>query len=66
MVEEQVIQNIVHKCASDPDFRTRLASETEQVVREEGGSERVTRVVRKMLPQLVQGEGLPPPFGWWR
>lgn len=64
-MEEQQIQDFVQRASHDEALRKELASDPEGVIRREGFSPRVERVVAQMVPQLALDEPLGPSFSWW-
>jgi hypothetical protein len=65
-MEEQMIQNFVHRVLRDEELRKELASDPESVITREGFSPRVARIVTRLVPQLALDKPLEPSFSWWR
>jgi len=64
-VEEQQLQNFVHRVAVSEELRQELASNPERVVAREGLSPRVAKVVMRLVPQLLLEKPLGPSLWWW-
>jgi len=65
-VEEQQIQEFVHRVSNDEALRKELASDPEGVILREGFSPRVTQIVSRLVPHLSLGHSLPfSPNYWW-
>ena len=57
-MEEQIIQEFVHRVSTDEHLRKELASEPESVIMREGFSPRVARVIARMAPYLSVGRSI--------
>ena len=57
-MEEQIIQEFVHRVSSDESLRKELATEPEGVMMREGFSPRVARVLSRMVPHLLAGQSI--------
>ena len=64
-MEEQQIQDFVHRVSNDAGLRQELASEPEKVVTREGFSPRVAGVVMRLVPHLALDKPLVPSLFWW-
>ena len=65
-MEEQQIQEFVHRVSTDEALRKELASDPEGVILREGFSPRVTQIVSRLVPHLSLGHSLPfSPNYWW-
>jgi hypothetical protein len=57
-MEEQVIQEFVHRVSTDESLRKDLAGEPESVIMREGFSPRVARIISRMVPHLLAGQSI--------
>jgi hypothetical protein len=64
-MEEQQIQDFVHRVANDEAMQRALRSDPVSVVRREGFSERVERVILRLVPQLAFAQTMGPSEKWW-
>ncbi len=64
-MEEQLIQDFVHRVSQDEELRKELASNPDAVIMREGFSPRVARVITRLVPQLALDKSLGPSPGWW-
>jgi len=64
-MEEQMIQDFVHRVSRDEELRKELASNPESVIMREGFSPRVARIIARMIPQLALDKPLEPSLFWW-
>jgi hypothetical protein len=65
-MEEQLIQDFVHRVSQDEELRKELASNPDAVIMREDFPPRVARVIARLVPQLALDKSLgPPPPGWW-
>ena len=64
-MEEQQIQDFVHRASHDETLRKELASDPDGVIMREGFSPRVARIVIRMVPQLTLDKPLEPSLGFW-
>ncbi len=65
LMEEQQIQDFVHRVFSDESLRKELAKDPDGVIESANVSPIVERVLRRIVPQLAFGQELPPAFTWW-
>ena len=64
-MEEQQIQDFVHRVSNDEELRKELASDLDGVIMREGFSPRVARVVKQLVPHLAFEESFYSPSSWW-
>jgi len=64
-MEEQMIQDFVHRVSRDEELRKELASDPNAVIAREGFSPRVARIIAHMIPQLALDKPLEPSLYWW-
>ena len=64
-MEEQMIQDFVHRASRDEGLRKELASDPESVIAREGFSPRVARIVLRLVPQLALDQSLEPSLNFW-
>lgn len=64
-MEEQEIQDFVHRASEDETLRKELASDPEGVITREGFSPRVASVLARLVPHLALDEPLGPGLHWW-
>lgn len=64
-MEEQIIQEFVHRVSSDEKLRKELASEPDGVIMREGFSPRVARVIARLAPHLTVEQSIGPAFIFW-
>ena len=66
-MEEQQIQDFVHRVSHDEDLRKELAHDPEGVIKREGFSPRVAQIVTRLVPHLaMQRQFFDAPLWWWR
>ena len=65
-MEEQQIQNFVHRVSNDEILRKELASDPNTVIMREGFSPRVARIISRLVPHLAMSQELEPSLYWWR
>ncbi len=65
-MEEQMIQDFVHRVSRDEELRKELASDPNAVITREGFSPRVARIITRLVPLLALDQSLEPSFSWWR
>jgi hypothetical protein len=65
LMEEQVIQEFVHRVSTDKDLRQELASNPDGVIMREGFSPRVARVLVRLVPHLTLEQSIGPAFSFW-
>ena len=64
-MEEQVIQEFVHRVSTDEKLRKELASDPDSVIMRENFSPRVAWVVARLVPHLAMEQTIGPAFGFW-
>ena len=64
-MEEQIIQEFVHRVSTDENLRKELVSEPDSVIMREGFSPRVARVVARLSPHLTLEQPVGPSFPFW-
>jgi hypothetical protein len=64
-MEEQQIQDFVHRVSQDETLRKELASDPEGVIMREGFSPRVARIIARLVPQLALDKPLEPSLRFW-
>jgi hypothetical protein len=64
-MEEQQIQDFVHRASKDEAFRKELANNLDGVIMREGFSPRVARIVTRLVPYLSLEKPLGPSLVWW-
>lgn len=64
-MEEQIIQEFVHRVSIDESLRKELATEPEGVMMREGFSPRVAQVIARLVPHLKAGPSIDTSFNWW-
>jgi len=64
-MEEQQIQDFVHRVSHDESLRKELASKPDEVIMREGFSPLVARIVARLIPQLALDEPLGPSLPFW-
>ena len=57
-MEEQVIQEFVHRVSADERLRNDLVADPDGVMMREGFSPRVARVLSRMVPHLLAGQSI--------
>ncbi len=65
-MEEQQIQDFVHRVSHDETLRKELATDPDTVIMREGFSPRVARIVARLVPHLAMEQELEPSLSWWR
>lgn len=66
-MEEQIIQEFVHRVSTDEKLRKELTCEPESVIMREGFSARVARVIACMAPHLSIGASIGSENKpWWQ
>ncbi len=65
-MEEQQIQDFVHRVSHDETLRKELASNPDEVIMREGFSPHVARIVARLVPQLTLDKALEPSLNFWR
>ena len=67
-MEEQQIQDFVHRVSNDEALRTELTTNPEDVLVRENFSPRVTAIVRRLIPHLSFSSAFEPESDggpWW-
>ena len=64
-MEEQMIQDFVHRASRDEELRKELVSDPNAVITREGFSPRVARIIARLVPQLALDQSLEPSLSWW-
>ncbi|HVB62475.1 MAG TPA: hypothetical protein VNE61_14875 [Ktedonobacteraceae bacterium] len=64
-MEEQQLQNFVHRVVTSEELRKELASDAALVVSREGFSPRLVNVVMRLVPHLAMEKPLEPSLSWW-
>ncbi len=65
-MEEQQIQDFVHRVSNDETLRKELATDPDTVIMREGFSPRVARIVARLVPHLAMEQELETSLSWWR
>ncbi len=65
-MEEELIQDFVHRVSRDEELRKELASDPESVIAREGFSPRVARIIARLVPQLALDQSLEPSLRYWQ
>lgn len=66
-MEEQIIQEFVHRVSTDEGLRKELADHPDSVIMREGFSPRVARVIARMAPHLSAGTSIGSENKpWWQ
>lgn len=65
-MEEQQIRDFVDRTTGDAAFRQQVMSNPEAVVRQEGYSDSVARVITRLVPHLaLERSSSTVSFSWW-
>ena len=64
-MEEQQIQDFVHRVSTDEELRKELARDPDGVIMREGFSPRVTGIVTQLVPHLALEKPLNATSPWW-
>lgn len=64
-MEEQQIQEFVHRASNDETLRKELASDPNSVISRESFSPRVAQIVLRLVPHLALDQSLEPSLQWW-
>jgi hypothetical protein len=64
-MEEQQIQDFVHRVSTDEELRKELAHDPDGVIMREGFSPRVTGIVTQLVPHLALDKPIYPTTQWW-
>lgn len=65
-MEEQTIQEFVHRVSTDENLRKELVSEPDSVIMREGFSPRVARVIARLVPHLAMEQTTGSTYSFWR
>jgi hypothetical protein len=65
-MEEELIQDFVHRASRNEELRKELASNPESVIAREGFSPRVARIIARLVPQLALDQSLEPSLRFWQ
>ena len=65
-MEEQQIQEFVHRVSKDEALRKELAGDPASVIKRENFSPRVEKVVMRLVPHLAWNRPLEGSFSFWR
>ena len=64
-MEEQQIQDFVHRISTEEELRKELARDPDGVIMREGFSPRVAQIMMRLAPQLAMDKPIGPAFSWW-
>ncbi len=64
-MEEQQIQEFVHRVSTDEELHKELEHDPDSVIMREGFSPRMAQVVKQLVPHLSLEEPLGPSLRWW-
>jgi len=64
-MEEQQIQDFVHRVSTEETLRTELANDPKSVIERESFSPRVAQVVMRLVPHLALDKEMKPSLQWW-
>ena len=64
-MEEQQIQDFVHRVSNDEELCKELAQNPDEVIMREGFSPMVTRIVSRLVPQLTLYQFIDIPLNMW-
>lgn len=64
-MEEQQIQDFVHRVTTEETLRTELANNPQSVIEREGFSPRVAQVVMRLVPHLSLNKPIDASLRWW-
>jgi hypothetical protein len=65
-MEEQQIQDFVHRVSANEELRKELVNNPDGVIIREGFSPRVARIITGLTPHLAMDRPLGPSLSWWR
>jgi hypothetical protein len=65
LMEEQIIQEFVHRVSTDENLRKELASEPDSVIMREGFSPRVARVIARLAPHMAVEQSIGVGYQFW-
>jgi hypothetical protein len=64
-MEEQQIQDFVHRVSRDESLRKKLASDPDSVIMSEGFAPRVALILTRLVPQLALDKPLEHSLYFW-
>ena len=64
-MEEQQIQDFVHRVSTDEELRKELARDPDDVIMRESFSPRVAQIMARLAPQLALDKPIGPALSWW-
>ena len=64
-MEEQQIQDFVHRVSTDEELRKELGRNPDGVIMHEGFSPRVAQIMTRLVPQLAMDESIGLASSWW-
>jgi len=64
-LEEQIIQEFVHRVSTDENLRKEVADDPNGVIMREGFSPRVARVVARLAPHMTVEGSIGPAYNFW-
>lgn len=64
-MEEQQIQEFVHRVSTDKELRKELASAPDSVIMREGFSPRVAQIIMRLVPHLAMEKPLEASLNFW-
>lgn len=64
-MEEQIIQEFVHRVSTDEHLRKELASDPEGVIMRERFSPRVARVIARLVPHMTVEQSIGVGYRFW-
>ena len=64
-MEEQQIQEFVHRIMGDEAIRQELAHDPASVIKRQGFSPRVAQIIFGLVPQLAFEQPMQPDGSWW-
>ena len=64
-MEEQQIQDFVHRVSTDEKLRNELEHDPDSVIVREGFSPRVAKIVSRLVPHLAMDKPLELSLPWW-
>ena len=65
-MEEQLIQEFVHRVSTNEKLREELKRDPDGVIMRESFSPRVAQVVSRLVPHLAFDKPIDPSFPFWR
>ena len=64
-MEEQIIQEFVHRVSTDEQLRKEFATEPDRVIMREGFSPRVARVIARLAPHMALDHSIGQSYTFW-